>query len=248
MKNLLPVLLSCCLLAVFVSVTNAQQRQGDVYTLGTRKVRIPAPEGFVDSFGRFERIAGIFTSSEDPGNVTLAAHVPLAQVPQMEKGELVSLTYYTKVWAGKSLLTMDISPDMFPGIKAHVQKNLPQLVDADSAKLKALVANARRGLNEHLGTETGFDITGTKNLGYFNSTPNALSTLMLMDVQGVGGKTLLLCAVSIINVKNRILSVAVYRAYESDADAELVRDVIKKWTDEIVSANVPPPPPAPKKR
>lgn len=153
--------------AIVAQAAYAQQKEAaaDKYVLGSRTVRIPAPEGFIDVVPRFDRITSRFVATESPDNEVLAVHVPRTLVPRLEKGEEPALDFYTKVSVSRRLKTVEATPEMFAEVVKVFQESSDTLLDPKGPVLTSVMKNAEKGLNEHWGEDTGLKISEPKNLG-----------------------------------------------------------------------------------
>src|SRR4030095_6263184 len=109
----IPFLLGAFALLFACTVSESAQNRSDKFQLGSRTVRIPAPEGFTDVLLRFERVAGRLMATEDPGNEPLATHLPSSVIPQFEANQDHALEFYTKVSISKRARTVDLTQEAF---------------------------------------------------------------------------------------------------------------------------------------
>lgn len=237
MKNLF-LLLACAF--VFASTAFAQktaQRAADTFQLGSRTVRIPAPEGFTEIFSRFDRIAARLIATEDPGNEVLTSHLPRSVIPQIEANQDRDLEFYTKVSVSKRAKTSDQTPAMFTELKTSVEKEIDALTDPNSPLLRRAEGNAGKNLTELLGSETTVKFNQPVNLGVFDNGEKVISSMMLMNIQLNDKKFSVLGTTSFVNINHRLVFIYTYKMNPAKEDIEMLRNFAKKWTAAIIAAN-----------
>ena len=211
------------------------QADANAFQLGARTVKIPPPEGFTNVFS--DRVAGRFTAIEDSANEALSVHVPDGMVARLKASPDMDLTLYSKVSVFKALKTVDTTPEMFAELATSVEKSVGDYLDPNGATVKRAKENSETGLSEYLGTKTKVELTGPKNLGFFDKQSNVLSDLILMNVDISGTKYTILFTVSYLNVNSRLIYVYTYKVLTGANDDEMLRALTKKWTTAILAAN-----------
>ena len=129
MKKLFPILLTCFVLVVFASAARAQWLEGDVYSFGEQRIRVPAPEGFTDTFGRINRVAGPYIAGESDSNITLAVHIPRETAEQLEADDDAPLDFCTRVTTPKAYLSIDVESDLFSRMVLGFSEAAPGMAD-----------------------------------------------------------------------------------------------------------------------
>ena len=226
--------ISCAFLLALLAASAAAQ--DDMYDIGGRKVRIPAPEGFSDGL-RFERYSALISATEYPDLEILASHVSAVTAQKLEKGASPPLEFYTKVSVDKRFKTMDQTPELFAYTVADLEKNFDTYIDPNGPTVRSMVKGVDKGLTSEAGREAKFDISQPRNLGYFERSEHVFSALMLNEVRAFNRQKTMLVSISMVNVDRRLLYVYVYKVYSSEADIQLVTDTTKKWTAAIIAAN-----------
>jgi hypothetical protein len=225
------------LLVLLLATTLVAQTSSDSYQLGNRKVRIPAPEGFVDITTTLDDIASRMRATEDPGNDFLATHVPESFIPKLKVSQNIDLGFYTKVSVSKRARSVDMTPELFASVVAEGEKNAGAYMDPNGPLMKNAAKNSGRGLSDLLGTETTVAVTGSKSLGYFEKTDKVFSELVAVNIEIQGRKLSILFSSSFVNVNQRLIFVYVYKMEPKAEDVGIVRDFTKTWTAKIVAAN-----------
>lgn len=246
MRRTLPLLL----LLLIPATAAAQQGQpksdpplsrvtpvADLYHLGSRPVEIPPPEGFEDAFKKSERVASIMSATEDPNNEVLAVHLPSDVLARVLRGEVMGFDFYTKVSVPRMSKARDLTEAEFAGIISHFDNLSPQVLDVNGPVMKSAAKNLREGLSRVTGEQVQVDLDQPKTLGHFLKTKDAFSTMILLTLKTPGGRLPLLCAASFVKANRRLLFVYVYRKFDSEKDAEVLRDFSRVWVERIVAAN-----------
>lgn len=150
------VFLSFVFIVVFV-VTSAGQTQrineSDSYQLGpTLRVRIPSPQGFVDTFSRFRRLKDRFLVGQEPGSI-LQVHVPAATIRELEQNEDISLTFYSRVSAPAQSRMGNATQAEYLALVAGIEKQFDKIFDAKGPVLQEATKKLRTGLDKHYGTQ-----------------------------------------------------------------------------------------------
>jgi len=105
MKKTLLILACAFVLAAAAWGQKPTDVTGDRFDLGGRKVVVPAPEGFTNGLGRFDRFTTVMTATESPDLDILLAHVPTSMVDELTKGP-ANIDFYTKVSVAKKARTL----------------------------------------------------------------------------------------------------------------------------------------------
>ena len=206
------------------------------YQLGDRQVMIPAPDGFTNVFGRFAHVTARLTATESPGSELLAVHVPETFIPKLQVSEKIDLEFYAKVSVVKRLRALDVSDAFFKGVTADLEKNFNTYLYPNGSVVKGVEKNSEKGLAS-IGNETTVEMTGTKNLGFFEKTPQVFSVMMQFNLAMYGRRMTTLGTLSAIHVNGKLITVSAYKMNPADGDAKMLTEFAKKWTAKIVAAN-----------
>jgi len=234
---MLKTILIILALAAAAPFAPARAQQAHVYQLGTKSVAIPPPAGFVEAMSQFEHVANLMKTTEDPGNDVLAAHLPAEMADQVRRGERTQMTFYTKVSVMKILRARDTTEADFASTVAHFEKTGQQVLDINGPVMKSAVKNLREGLNNAVGTEVPLELRQPQHLGSFQKTKDVYSVMLLMTLKVPEGEWPVLVGASFVRVRGRLLFVYAYRKFNSEKDAEVLRDFTRQWVTEIVAAN-----------
>jgi hypothetical protein len=205
--------------------------------MGAQKVRIPAPDGFVEISSEFKFAIARLRAAEDPVNDLAAVHVPETFVPQLRINEDIDLDLFTKILVSKQTRGLDLTPELFAAVVAGLENNFSKDLDPDGELMKHAEKNSGKGLTKFRGTETPVDISGTKNLGFFQKTDQVFSGMMGMTLEVYGRKIPMLCTLSFVKVKKRLLFAYAYKLYPAENDVAMLIGLTKNWTAKIVETN-----------
>jgi len=242
MKNLI-LLIAIALFAVVPSTYGQSASEtasfgpSDGYQLGDRKVRIPAPKGFVDVSKTFEKVAARMRATEDPKNDVLAAYVPETFVPRLRESQDIDLDFYAKLSVSNTFRNTDITRQFFDAVIAEGEKNAGAYLDPNGPLMKGLEKSSEKNLTALLGSGTSLDLTGMKSLGFFEKSDKVFSGMLLANFELNGRKISTLGTFSIVNVGKRIIFAYTYKMFPKGSDLVMLRDFAKQWTAAIVAAN-----------
>ena len=234
--NLL-IALACVPVFVVCSLAQLQPKAAsaaDLYDLGGRSIRIPAPDNFTDTVPTFPRIAARLIASENPMNEVLAVHVINDVLPQIRAGAEPDLPFCTKVSVWKELKSADVSAAEFALLAAQFESQVP---GALKTEMPVSEKGVRERLKEHWGTETNLKVGETRMLGHFDKQAQAISSLFLVNLEMFNRKMLVIGSMSLVHVKGRVIFLYVFRFPESGDDPSLVTDFTKAWTAKLIAAN-----------
>jgi hypothetical protein len=234
----IPLLLGALALLFACTASTLAQNRSDRFRLGSRTVRIPAPEGFTDVLLRFERVAGRLMATEDPGNEPLATHLPVSVIPQFEANRDHDLEFYTKVSISKRLRGVDITPEAFWQIQSSVDKEIGVLFGADGTLRSRIEGNTGKGLSALWENQTSVRIDQPLNLGVFDKGEKVISSMVFLKYEVNAKKCSMLATMSFLSVNQRLLFVYAFKTNWIKEDIEMLRDFTKKWTSAIIAANM----------
>jgi len=235
MKNL-PLVVVLCVFAV-LPLRAQTTSVSDTFQLGSREVRVPAPEGFVDTEPRFDRVALRLATTEAPQNETIASYVPESLVPKLTENQNIDLPIYAKFAVGRRVKALDCSPENFATTVAGFKAFFPTLLDPNSQATKQLEGDISNELKELSGKDQTVRLSGQKNLGYFEETENVFSGLSAVNLE-VNGKSMpLIGSASLVRVNDRLIFLYVYKVTTSKDDVGLMMNLAKKWTTAVLFAN-----------
>ena len=237
MKNLLLLALFAFF---FVSAAHPQKTvepASETFQLGSRTVKIPAPEGFTEVSSRFDRVAARLIATEDPANDTLTSHVSNSMIPKLETTQDRDLEFYTKVSVSKRARTVDLTPAMFGSVVSAFEKNMDTYLDPNGSLLKRVEGNTGKSLSDLWGKDVNVQLNQPKHLGFFDKGENVLSSMMFVNVALNDKKYSIISTTSLLNINQRLVFVYAYKMNPAETDVEMLRTFTKNWTAAILAAN-----------
>ena len=236
MKNFLALLFLALVSTSFVTAQKPDA-SSDSYEMGSRTLRLPGPERFVEISSQFPFVSQRLRSTEDPKNEALAIHVPESFVPKLKISEAIDLEFYTKISVNRQIKSIDVAPSDYAAVIATLEKQCGTYIDPKGSVMQNVESNSRKGLSDVYSEPTQVSINGVTNLGFFEKTRNVFSGMMLVNLEVGGRKMTTLGTFSVLHVNQRIVFVYVYKMRPTDSDTAMITDFTKKWTARIVAAN-----------
>ncbi|HEX8246858.1 MAG TPA: hypothetical protein VF599_01645 [Pyrinomonadaceae bacterium] len=214
---------------------------GDIYQLGNKQIVIPPPQGFVEAASQIPIIRERLDGGAAGGNDFLAAHVPAEHFQRLKKGELFDLTFYTKVTVSKKLKTFNAAEADFALFVDTFKKSFPALSDPNSKEMKAVLKSVSENLSNLNKTETTLTLSQPLTVGSIEDSRNAYGIVILFQVKAIiGGKEIvrtLVNGISAVRVKEKIIFIYTYKAYEKEPDIAALQQFSKQWLNRIIAAN-----------
>lgn len=249
---LLAALVAVCGAVVHAQPKQAQQKQvakTASVQLGDKVIVIPNPEGYEEGSSQFKEVKDRFMATESPQADFLLAHLPASECRLLRNGGSLILNRYTKVSISQALRARSVfNPDLKAAIE-DFRKNSGAVLDPDGPTMKTVMERAEQGLTDVLSKPIGINLNQTQNLGEFDVRPDVYSVMILftykVESQGFKATVPMLCSMTFLKVKHRILFVNVYHKINSLAalKTELkpgiaeVKPFTTKWVNEILAAN-----------
>lgn len=218
-------------------VSNALAQGPDTFQLGSKTIKIPAPEGFAQILERFPRVASRLNATEDSGNEVLAVHLPDPLVYKFAADEDRDLEFYTKVSIARPAKTMDFTTEMFAGYVAKMEQSFDAYLEPEGPMLKQIKGNAEKGMTQFWGSDAKVVVNQPKSLGFFDKGDNVFSAMLFINVALNRKKYPLIVTTSSVNINQRLVFLYAYRMSSSKEDIEMLRTFTKKWTNAVIAAN-----------
>lgn len=218
------------------------QKGADIgYRLGTKSVLIPAPEGYEEASSQIDDVRRFFEATEAPDLDLLAVHVPVDILERLKTGERFNLSLYTKVSVPKRLREIDISLSDFSKRVSALQGNSAKVFDFTSPEMKAILQGNNKSMSDFFEREAKMDLSQPVNLGEIAKTDESYGVLLLFkvkfEIDGKQEELFVLGGVSMVRIKQRLVFIYTYRRFNSNEDAELIRNFTKQWLGQIIKVN-----------
>jgi hypothetical protein len=229
------------LLATSNAAAQANKTDVSTFQLGNRSISIPAPKGFEEATSQFETIRKRIQLTGIPGNDILAAYLPREVCDKLRAGEPGSFAFYSKISIANESREVDSSAAQFADQIADFRKGSPQWLDTKGPLMKAVSEMMSKRVSGEIKQDTDISLSDSTNLGEFGTKPDGYSTMLLtkvrVDVANKQRIRFVVASASLVRVKQRIVNVFAYRNFESNNDAELLRDFTQQWISQILAAN-----------
>jgi hypothetical protein len=235
MKQLLLIGLLVVIGCVSVAGQTSSADDPNSHKLGNATVVVPPPGGFVDVLDLIPNDHGRFASNDLQG--LLAIDVPYEILDRLKTQPLMPLDIYTRVVISPQIRERFIKPEIFAATVAEYKKNFASLTDPSGKIMTSTKTEMALWTSQVRGKKTGINFDTPKNLGFFNETPNLLSTMMLVTMKVDDRPVPMLISTSMLRVNGRLINVSVYKRSPSEKDIEVITAFTKSWTDAIFAAN-----------
>lgn len=209
----------------------------DSFEIGSRTIRVPAPEGFTKIGRRHGRILSVQEASEPAKNEIIAIHLPTDQLSRSKRNPDWQPEFFTKVSASRIGRDEDITPESFLAVGAYIEKEFAKMTDPRGRSVLAEQHYASKNLTELLERTTKVQRDQPVSLGVFDRSDRVHSTLALMSLSANNRSYKFLGSVSFVYVNMRLLYVYVYKSDPVEEDLAMIRDFTRNWTASIVAAN-----------
>lgn len=209
----------------------------DTFTVGTQRVVIPPPAGFINGYERIPAITARF-KGDDPDSLTLAVHVPTGVALILNAGKPVEwLDFYTNVYLPKSMTGVEVTPPMFAEFAAGMEKNAGAALDINNPETMAMIKRSLEAIEKRTGRPPDMDLKQTKFLGTVQKDANVLSLLVMADIESSDGIRRLIATTSGVVVNSRLIYISVYKRFTNEKDIADLQNFTKTWTAAILAAN-----------
>jgi hypothetical protein len=209
----------------------------DTFDIGTRKVRVPPPEGFSRIGLLYDHILSVQMAAEPPQNEIFALHLPTNVLPKYRSDFDRAPDFFTKVSVSRAGKSEDVTPAGFDALQTFVEKEFARLTDPDGKEMVTGQRHVSKSLSELL--ERSYKVKWERpiNLGVFDKSDRIHSTLTLLSLSANNKPFKFLGTVSFVYVNMRLIYVYAYKADPVESDIEMLREFVKKWTASIVASN-----------
>jgi hypothetical protein len=242
-KRTQSLIVGVVLLLLSTSVQAQTDHENKVVSLqlGDKVVLIPTPTGYEEVTAEFENLKARFAATEPPQNELLLAYLTTSDYTLLKSGKPPALQQYAKIAVVRQTKEVSMSREEFAVVADYLRNNTGKILDPKSPELQKLFQEFGQHVSKELSTDFKTAPTETAVLGTFNDKPNIYSSMITSTLKReLNGKTTffpVLGTVSILHIKTRMISVATYRGYKSEADVEELKTLTINWTNTILAAN-----------
>lgn len=226
----------------FVSNVCVQaQNVSDTYQVGSKKIVIPAPPNFTEATSRIQVIKDRFVLTESVQNELLAVHIRNEDFQLFEKGEVVNLSFYTKVSVSKKIKDTAITKKDFADFVAVLRSGFPTMTDPDGSLMKKELDRLSGKLSDHNQEKTSVLFDKPYALGEIEEKDVFFGIIALtrlkMSVGDNENVVPLVVGISAIRVRERIVFIYTFKNYKDEQDVADLKDLTSNWLKQIVAAN-----------
>ncbi|HKX82610.1 MAG TPA: hypothetical protein VJL58_00190 [Pyrinomonadaceae bacterium] len=232
MRTLLLVVSIAVLFASFISAQTPSS-----FDLGSKTVKIPAPDGFTEITAVLPRVVSRLAATEDEGNEILAIHLPEKLLNKFTFDEERDLEFYAKASIARPAKTMEFTREMFAEYVAKMEKKFDTYLEPDGEMIQRIKGNAEKGITQYWGNNDTVALNQPKSLGFFDKGDDVFSAMLFINVSVGRKKYPLLVTTSSLNINNRLVFLYVYKMSASEKDAATLRTFTRSWTAAVLAAH-----------
>jgi len=211
--------------------------------LGGKVVLLPAPDGYEEVSQQWEAMKTAFTLMTPQEGDLLGAYMQVSDCDLLRNRQVPLMPSWLMVNIYREARTHVSSEAEFARVIAYARKDGENLIDPKKKNIKEQFARMNEFLTNVYSKDVKLDLSKPKILGVFDSRPNVYSQLLLLKLDvHMDGKEVdhppMLGTMSLVLVKQRIITVLAYKKIESNKDdAEMLTTLTTKWINEILAAN-----------
>ena len=211
--------------------------------LGDKTVMLPAPDGYEEVSQQWEAMKTAFTLMTPREGDLLGAYMHVSDCDLMRNRQIPLMPSWLMVNIFREARTHVSSEAEFARVIAYARKDGENLIDPKKKDVKEQFARMNEFLTNVYSKDVKLDLSKPKILGVFDNRPNVYSQLLLLKLGvQVDGKDVdqppMLGTMSLVLVKERIITVLAYKKIESNKDdAEMLTKLTTNWINQILAAN-----------
>jgi hypothetical protein len=210
--------------------------------LGDKVVHLPAPEGYEEVSQQWEHLKTAFTAMVPSNGDLLGAYMEVSDCDLLRNRQIPLMPSWLMINILREGRTHVSDKAEFARIAAYARQDADSLLDPNKNGVKTQFARVENFLADVYSKDVKLDLSKPKFLGTFDRRPNVYSNLLLLKLNvQIDGQEVenppLLGTMSLVLVKQRIITVLAYKKLESKDDAEKLTTLTTKWIDKILAAN-----------
>lgn len=225
------------------NINNSQPKeQNTTVQLGSVKLVIPTPDGFVNVSG-YPSILEHFQSRVPAFNDLLVPYWPAEGVQKIISGESKDFDQFSNanVQIIKSLRENPTDKSYLAEVIAGTRKDGVKLLDINNPFMRKNIDDLEKKIAKQSKGTIEMDISGLEYLGEYDSTDNLFSMMLLSKMSITTGNekkdAIVIGGASMILIKQRLLFVFIYKEFKTKEDIEILKAASRKWTSQIIEAN-----------
>ena len=205
-------------------------------------VELPAPEGYEEVSQQWENIKTAFASMVPAQGDLLGAYLQVSDCDLIRNRQIPLMPSWLMINIFREARTHVSDPAEFARVVAYARHDTESLLDPKKKDMKEQFARVDKFLTDVYSKDVKLDLSKPKVLGEFDSRPNVYSALLLLKLNvQMDGKEVehppMLGTMSMVLVKQRIITVLAYKKIESKDDAEKLTKLTTNWINAILAAN-----------
>lgn len=210
--------------------------------LGDKVVELPAPEGYEEVSQQWENIKTAFASMVPAQGDLLGAYLQVSDCDLIRNRQIPLMPSWLMINIFREARTHVSDPAEFARVVAYARHDTESLLDPKKKDMKEQFARVDKFLTDVYSKDVKLDLSKPKVLGEFDNRPNVYSALLLLKLNvQMDGKEVehppMLGTMSMVLVKQRIITVLAYKKIESKDDAEKLTKLTTNWINAILAAN-----------
>jgi hypothetical protein len=210
-------------------------------TVGTKQIDVPRREGFAEIRETFPDAFAFFRDMTPPGNNLRAVLVTEADAGALSESRRPEYGRYFLVQTNESLEDTNVNAGDFAQIKEASRSALEKIFAEQKPRIDEISKNLSKSLSKNLDAAVEMKIGETIPV-VNNSESGRHFTFSSLSKQSVsfGGEEseyLLACTGSIVLLRERLIYLYAYSAYDTIDDLNWTQSEIEKWTAAAIEEN-----------
>ena len=210
--------------------------------IGSRKIAVPPPAGFVRSDGINKDFDAVLKNFFPPGNRLLAYFSSPEDHAALTEGRAAPNTRSFNLQVVRTLENEDIGELTFESVRSEMKAELEKMRGRIEEDIKKLVADGNSRLSKDNGTDIGLTVSDTVFLGFFEDSGSSLGFSMAIktkaeDNEGKTVESKSIASAIMAPVNGRLVSFYANAPYDSEAHRTEAEKAVAAWRDATVSAN-----------
>lgn len=229
MKTVIPIILCWLLSTAVVAAQNSDIsfKVGGVSLIFNSPISEMKETGY-DIRERLE----VFTPQ---GNRLIAGFLTLGDFERINSGLEPEMNFYGMIQVIRQLEFYDVTIQDFNDFYDMMKTEWAEMMSSSSLKGEVQADLNKTAEILDIGEMSLGDI---KNLGEFFRKEKSFAFGSLMSIESGGEKSLLVCGASVLNLKQRLILVYLYKSYINNNTITEVKKSLEDWCDLIIRENI----------
>lgn len=239
------LLLTALLLPVIASKGQAGGSQGKksvVVLVGTARLSIPAPFGFVEASEALPALRKEAESFIYPGNELLAFFIPTEDFQDMVGGQDKPMNRYLFVQTLTHSKASQVGADSFIQTKNQYREMSNERLGKAGEDVNRLMRDRGKDLSKYPEIYAGLSLGRMVGLGVIDETKRSITLGMLGSIKysGEGKKErikTLVGAEVVLLINGKVITAQMYNTYRSVDDFDWLKEMVRDWTRAVLGSN-----------